>query len=121
MSRKQRVLRNLRTLESELLKSASTIEIMERLVATRDICRQGMTENVYAKYKEVYDGLILSADQMLKNRELSLNEETFSLFQELLQYIISETEQEKRFKKDIFFLPYKASMWDSLASVWKAT
>ena len=27
---------------------------------------------------------------------------------------------EEKFKKEVFFLPYKASMWDSLESVWQA-
>ena len=27
---------------------------------------------------------------------------------------------EEKFKKEVFFLPYKASMWDCLESVWQA-
>ena len=59
MSRKQRVLMELRTAGSGLLQAAETEskETMgaaaRALAATRDLCRQGLPENSYAKYGEV--------------------------------------------------------------------
>ena len=126
MAKKQRVLESLRAVESELRKAAKTgskknaVNIMQNLTAIRDVCRISLPEDSYAKYGEIYDGLILAVEQMTKVKELRLNEEAFSLSMDLLQYLIRITEEETGFKKDIVFLPYKASMWDSLESVWKA-
>jgi len=116
MSRKQRVLTCLHEIEAKLLKAAKTgskksaADLMRNLAATRDVCREGLSENSYVKYGEIFDGLILTVEQMTKVKELRSNKEAFSLSNELLQYIIRETEQETNFKKDVFFLPYKASM-----------
>ena len=38
----------------------------------------------------------------------------------LLQELVEKSAKKNKFKKELFFLPYKASMWDSLESVWKA-
>lgn len=43
-----------------------------------------------------------------------------SLCQEIVLQVINNLRNEKKLKKDIVFLPYKASMWDSLESVWQA-
>ena len=43
-----------------------------------------------------------------------------SLCQEIILQVINNLRNEKELKKDIVFLPYKASMWDSLESVWRA-
>ena len=56
---------------------------------------------------------------MIENGEENFQEDVFALCQELLEHLEEETAKETRFKKEIFFLPYKASMWDSLESVWK--
>ena len=42
------------------------------------------------------------------------------LCQDIILQVINNLRNEKELKKDIVFLPYKASMWDSLESVWKA-
>ena len=43
-----------------------------------------------------------------------------SLCQDIILKVINNLRNEKELKKDIVFLPYQASMWDSLESVWKA-
>ena len=88
------------------------------LVQARDLCFQGLSENRFAEYKDTYDGLLLAIDQLTAN--VSDQGEIVSLCSELLQHTITQTLKETAFKKEIFFLPYKASMWDSLESVWKA-
>ena len=88
------------------------------LVQARDLCFQGLPENCFAEYKDTYDGLLLAIDQLVAGA--SDREEIVSLCSELLQYTLAQTQKEAHFKKEIFFLPYKASMWDSLESVWKA-
>lgn len=126
MAKKERILTSLRAAESELSKAARTgskksaANVLQNLESIRDICCVGLPENAYAEYGEIYDGLILAVEQMTKAEELRLSEDVFSLSRELLQYLIRKTEEDTGFKKDIVFLPYKSSMWDSLESVWKA-
>ena len=88
------------------------------LVQARDLCFQGLSEKHFAEYKDTYDGLLFAVDQLAA--DASDQGEIVSLCSELLQYTITQTQKETTFKKEIFFLPYKASMWDSLESVWKA-
>lgn len=88
------------------------------LVQARDLCFQGLPEKSFAAYKDTYDGLLLAINQLAANAPDK--EEIVSLCGELLQYTITQTQKEASFKKEIFFLPYKVSMWDSLESVWKA-
>ena len=88
------------------------------LVQARDLCFQGLSEKRFAEYKDTYDGLLLAIDQL--GADAPDQGEIVSLCSELLQYTITQTQKETTFKKEIFFLPYKASMWDSLESVWRA-
>lgn len=126
MSRKKRVLRRLHLVESDLQKTAKTNSkamwgvVSKGLIAARDIWQEGLTEKTYLAYGEIYDGLILASQQMAASEEKSIEADTISLCRELLQYLIGQTEKETAIKKDIVFLPYKASMWDSLESIWKA-
>ncbi|MBQ7497312.1 MAG: hypothetical protein IJU00_05705, partial [Selenomonas sp.] len=62
----------------------------------------------------------MAFNQILSGEAGSDTQEILSLCKELLQHIVVETKKETKFKKEMFFLPYKASMWDSLESVWKA-
>ena len=90
------------------------------LVKAQDLCRNGLPDKSYAKYGEVYDGLIMAIRQIYSGAAGQEKEDIISLCRDLLQYIVTETENEKHFKKEMVFLPYKASMWDSLESVWRA-
>lgn len=92
--------------------------IHDALVQARDLCFQGLSKNRFAEYKDTYDGLLLAAEQLKTGAPDA--QEIISLCDELLRFMISQTQKETAFKKEIFFLPYKASMWDSLESVWKA-
>lgn len=89
---------------------------IRRLTEARDLCSKGIASARYAAYGEIYDTLLLALTQ---NDVLS-QAGTLALCRELLQSLISETRQEKYFKKEVVFLPYQASMWDSLESVWRA-
>ena len=55
--------------------------------------------------------------QHMESEELN---QCLSLCQEIILQVINNLRNEKELKKDIVFLPYQASMWDSLESVWKA-
>ncbi len=126
MSRKQRVLMKLRAIESGLQQVEKTgsqealVTAAKDLETARDLCCQGLSESGYVKYGEIYDGLVLATQQMTESKDPESDKDAIALCQELLRYIMRETEGETGFKKDIVFLPYKASMWDSLESVWRA-
>lgn len=47
-------------------------------------------------------------------------DETVLELEELLEQISDSVQNEITVRKEVVFLPYKASMWDSLESVWKA-
>lgn len=71
-------------------------------------------------YIEIFDGIILAMNQFSQEtNEQSLNE-MFNLSKELLTMICNELVNEKEIQRDLVFLPYKASMWDSLESIWEA-
>ena len=95
-------------------------EVYRDLTEARDLYREGLPRSGYAAYGEIYDGLILAVQKVMEGEEENFQEEALALCQELLEYLEGETAKETRFKKEIFFLPYKMSMFDSLESVWKA-
>lgn len=94
--------------------------ILHRLTEARELCQMGLTEENYAKYGEVYDGLIMAMKQVLSGEAGNETKEILALCKDLLQHIVQETNKEEKFKKEMVFLPYKYSMWDSLESVWRA-
>lgn len=126
MAIKQRALIKLNTTKNHVLSAASTGRktaldtVCRELTATRDLYRDGLPSQNYAAYGEIFDGLILAVRKMTEGGEDGFREEALTLCQELLAHLEKETEKETRFKKEMFFLPYKSSMWDSLESVWKA-
>lgn len=92
--------------------------IRNALLQARDLCFQGLSASRFADYQDTYDGLLLATEQLKAGAPET--QEILSLCDELLQFMIAQTQKETAFKKEIFFLPYKASMWDSLESVWRA-
>jgi hypothetical protein len=79
----------------------------------------GKTESlvyILEDYCENIYQMSISLSDDIKFRQLSkkINEQLIKLYNEI-KYDLPED------KKEIVFLPYKASMWDSLESVWKAT
>ena len=126
MAIKQRALKELHTTKNHILRVMSTgskaalDHVCRDLEEIRDLYREGLSSQNYTAYGEIFDGLILAVRTMIENGEENFQEDVFVLCQELLEHLEKETAKETRFKKEIFFLPYKASMWDSLESVWKA-
>ena len=126
MAIKQRALLKLNTMKHHILRAmsagskAALREVCRELTETRDLYREGLPQQGYAAYGEICDGLILAARKMMEDGEANLQQDAFALCRELLEYLETETAKETHFKKEIFFLPYQSSMWDSLESVWKA-
>ena len=90
------------------------------LLKAKDLCQKGLPEKYITKYVEVYDGLIMAVKQIYSGAAGQDAGTIIGLCRDLLQHIVTETEKEAHFKKEMVFLPYKASMWDSLESVWRA-
>ncbi len=65
-------------------------------------------EYIYQIYEWILSGKTISADQVHKNLD------------QLLARIKNSVRQDITVRKEVVFLPYKASMWDSLESIWKA-
>ena len=71
-----------------------------------------------------YVDIMKSLGQVIKKTEwLHMGKDDItqcaSLCQEIVLQVVNNLRDEKELKKDIVFLPYKASMWDSLESVWQ--
>lgn len=76
-----------------------------------------ITENILTKLKD-YAGTLL---QMLIDKSdtrvvIEINKIALEKLESLLNYVEKTLPPDK---KEVYFLPYKASMWDSLESVWE--
>ena len=94
--------------------------LLQRIKEAQVLCRKGLPKTAYGEYGEIYDGLVTAFNQILSGKAGNDSQEILFLCKELLQELVEKTAKENKFKKEMFFLPYKASMWDSLESVWKA-
>lgn len=104
--------------------SAQTAMIEECVLALKsigNICKKGLSLGRYNEYAELFDQ-IMTALQQGRSEQLERDQldEVCDLSCSLLQKLVNELLQEKEVKKEILFLPYKASMWDSLESIWLA-
>ena len=84
-------------------------------------CQKDFSKANAGRYADTLDSLgqvIKMTDwQHMGREELA---QCVSLCQDIILQVVNNLRNEKELKKDIVFLPYKASMWDSLESVWKA-
>ena len=119
MAIKQRALKDLHTTKNHILRVMSTgsktalDHVYRDLTETRDLYQKGLSPQNYNAYGEILDGLILAVRTMIiENGEENFQEDVFALCQELLEHLEEETAKETRFKKEIFFLPYKAIVND---------
>lgn len=94
--------------------------VVEILEAVNKRCKMDFTAPKAAAYAESLSGLaqIIGQTNWL-NLQAEEKHECRNLCQEIIQIVIGKLRQESEIKKDIVFLPYKASMWDSLESVWR--
>ena len=85
------------------------------LSAIRDICWQELPAERFGFYRDATDTLHTALKQLQSDGKSDIVE----LCHQLLEGLIRELRAEP-VKKEIVFLPYKASMWDSLESIWQA-
>lgn len=69
---------------------------------------ENFCELIYQYHEKIRQGLPVKAGHEYKNLQKSIGEIESSIHNDL------------SVRKEVVFLPYKASMWDSLESVWKA-
>ena len=72
--------------------------VLHNLEEARELCQQGLTESNYAKYGEVYDGLIMAVKQILSGEAGKDAGAIVGLCRELLEHIMAETGKEEHFK-----------------------
>ncbi|MBR3622675.1 MAG: hypothetical protein IKN43_04920, partial [Selenomonadaceae bacterium] len=126
MAIKERLLKRLFTINDRLEQATDVSErttknfLLQQLTDVRDKCQDGLPKGFYGEYAKIYDGLILAVKQIVNTESQGEREEIRTLISEVLQNLILQTNNEERFKKEMVFLPYKFSMWDSLESVWRA-
>ena len=125
-STQQNLIKNLITLKEvfrqiEWTDTAQRGAVQEILQAFDEQCRANFSDIRYADYHDTVSGLVHTID-MTDWQELSAEEskECCQLCQDIIFYLVKILRDEQEIKKDIVFLPYKASMWDSLESVWRA-
>jgi hypothetical protein len=109
----------------EYIKASSQAAMLQECIAALQpiamVCKEHLSNERYAVYSEIFDGMI-SAIVRSDQEQFTIQEleEVCELCTALLEFTTNALKNEKEIKKEIVFLPYKASMWDSLESIWKA-
>jgi len=103
----------------ETSQTAMFVTCVVLLQSIKKKCKSNLSEQRGAYYIEIFDGILLALQKRERLQHESLVE-VCDLCTELLQFVTKELLQEKEVTKEILFLPYKASMWDSLESIWRA-
>ena len=86
----------------------------------RRACKKRLSSLRCAYYDEILEGLLLAVGKLAKEKDKSERRQILELCNELLLHTLKELKDERKVKKDIVFLPYRISMWDSLESIWMA-
>ena len=95
-------------------------ECITAIRAIRETCQQSLPASRQAVYVDLFDGMAQALQQLPDQADQATLQQTTDLCQELIEYARQALQKELTRKKIMVFLPYKASMWDSLESVWKA-
>lgn len=91
--------------------------IVQNLTAARNYCKYGLPVESYPAYEELYDVLISTVQEIIQGE---ISAKSLSICREMVSCIEEQTVRETGFKKEAVFLPYQASMWDSLETIWEA-
>lgn len=102
-------------------RAAMLIECIAALQSIAEVCKADFSAERYSYYGEIFDGMIAALSQSrTEHLDGVALAEACDLSLEILRFTIGELKRDKEVKKEILFLPYKASMWDSLESIWMA-
>lgn len=69
---------------------------------------------------EHYCELVYQIHEEIAQKQLRNAEEWYKILREAWDAVGNSIQKDIKVQKEIVFMPYKASMWDSLESVWKA-
>ena len=86
------------------------------LQKVRELCGRTLPADRFAIYRETFDTLLAALEKMVA---FGADGEMVSLCRPLSAWL-HEALRDEPVKKEVVFLPYKASMWDSLESIWQA-
>jgi len=91
------------------------------LESIRALCEKDFSTNAFELYDEILSAMLVALEQ-LRNDEVAGDEieDTYKLLSELIVHVKNHLAGEKEIKKEIVFLPYKAVMWDSFDTIWRA-
>jgi hypothetical protein len=109
----------------EYIKASSQAAMLKECIAAlqsiAEVCQRNLSDGRYTFYAEIFDGMEAAFSQSSYENFTSVKlAEACALCRELLEFVIRELNHDAEVKKEILFLPYKASMWDSLESIWRA-
>ena len=84
-------------------------------------CSHDFSRQKAEQYEEILQGLgHVIQDMNWNHMQAAEKRESLNLFQDIITQLTDNLRHEQEIKKEIVFLPYKVSMWDSLESIWQA-
>ena len=95
--------------------------VADTLQKVCDALEQTLSEEHAAFYTESLLSLV-NVMQGFETQKMPVRDriESLKLMGDIIDEVSRKLAQETEIKKEIYFLPYKASMWDSLESIWRA-
>ena len=124
LNRKNKIINLLRTIV-ELIESLPQNSNFKELAVEGqdgiDAVEQAIKDEVSSD-AEAFKNLQIMYDifVLLRKQQLEINAELLSKMKQLVEIIISELNELIPVKLNIAFMPYKVTMWDSLASIYEA-
>ena len=97
-------------------RAAMLDECIAALSVSYEIIQKELSHERLAQYDDTIATVKTAMMQLKENPD---SEEIAALSLQLIDWLLGQLRNE-HVKKEIVFLPYKASMWDSLESIWKA-
>lgn len=94
-------------------------ELIAGLQQIDAVCQLQLSAERAAYYHGIFAGLLQALLQDWQQMPLDERQEASSLLQDILGSVTESIQKERGYRLMVF-LPYKASMWDSLESVWMA-
>lgn len=132
ITEKKQLLERIKSLQQEIQKAKVARRplvlqgCIQNLQEIQEICQQNLSAKQYLQYKKNFLGIIMALQHVSELGLWDEASEICDLSTKLLGISANELSNEpgieklRRQKKEIVFLPYKASMWDSLESIWRA-
>lgn len=95
-------------------KSETVLICIDKLEHVILLCKEQFSEKNSKHYEKIIE-IVIKKIKLLIN-----NIETYKIISLGIDIIIKQVKVDREIKKEILFLPYKVSMWDSLESIWQA-